>query len=77
MMRGMRTITTLAAAVLLAGCGTTWTKPGATEQAFYADDTECMSLSGLGATGQSSIMLQARQRQMYQRCMWGKGWKEQ
>lgn len=78
MMRAMRTTTTLAAAALLAACaGPTWTKPGATEQAFYADQSACASQAGMGTAGQSSIMLQARQQQMYAGCMRGKGWKEQ
>lgn len=55
------------AAVLLAGCGTTWTKPGATEADYrrdhYACERDAALLPPLAGIG------------MRERCMQAKGWR--
>lgn len=70
---------------LLAGCATTWTKPGLSDRDYARDDYECerdaQSLSNLPALTQGGLiaaaqygMAASKRREMYGRCMAARGY---
>lgn len=72
------------AALILAGCDTTWYRPNTTEQQFYQDEYECQQASygyggiaGAGtATGGVVVggLSRTGNRRIYQSCMRAKGY---
>jgi uncharacterized protein YcfL len=77
------------AALLLVGCATqeaVWVKPGSTEQAFNMDRGQClaqaqsatagnpMSAAPIGTHAHTQMAIQ--QAQIFQSCMYGKGWTQ-
>lgn len=80
------------AALLLAGCSTTWTHPSKSQQDFYRDNSQCMSMAGAGQAqpmmpGAGAVQsgynqgvamgAAANQKTMYEHCMFGNGWAKQ
>lgn len=70
----MLRISILAFAVTLGGCSTTYYRDGSTEEDFYRDQGQCkaQSMSG-GFIG--GMLGAAREAQIFQACMQGKGWR--
>lgn len=83
----------ISAVALISSCATQpWTHPDKSEQDFYADDSQCMSLAGYGTNLQimpsnnaaaagwnqgAAIGTASTRNQMYERCMMGKGYARQ
>ena len=58
---------------ILAGCATTitaWNKPGATQQDFYVDSSQCKAKAQIFSTGTNRTQV----TNVYNSCMRGKGW---
>lgn len=70
----MRMFQAFVLAVVLAGCasmGTSWYKPGATQDDFYTDEGQCKAQAFSVANGnmyQIAIVLHS--------CLQGKGWRQ-
>lgn len=78
----------LIAVLFLVGCAGKWVKPGATEQEFYAAQSECMQMQDMAdaAAAQRNIAQNLNglgtlggptKRDAFKPCMMGKGFSRQ